>query len=184
MTCKGTCVRYKANKLFGINSRYENGQKRCSICEIFINWDGKHCPCMWLCTKNKTKGYTDKESIDGVAADKKNIGNCNLPRLTRKCPCSAIYTSVYTCRIQLQMFPHLTQEILLMNSILGIILSWDFIFFKFGLELFDWKFARSESMNVQIWNYLLFWEWNAWLGNSFGFIWDLVTGNWFSFFLF
>jgi len=25
--------------------RYSSGQKRCQICEIFVNWDGLFCPC-------------------------------------------------------------------------------------------------------------------------------------------
>ncbi len=29
-----------------IPSRYTEGQKRCSVCEIFIRWDGDpYCPC-------------------------------------------------------------------------------------------------------------------------------------------
>ena len=36
MTCKGICTRYKAQKPVG-TGRYASGQKRCQICEIFIN---------------------------------------------------------------------------------------------------------------------------------------------------
>ena len=28
-----------------IPSRYKEGQKRCSVCEIFITWDETYCPC-------------------------------------------------------------------------------------------------------------------------------------------
>ena len=34
MTCKGICVRYKAQKPVG-TGRYASGQRRCQICEIF-----------------------------------------------------------------------------------------------------------------------------------------------------
>jgi hypothetical protein len=44
MTCKGICIRHKAQKPVGFG-RYANGQKRCQICEIFIKWDGLWCPC-------------------------------------------------------------------------------------------------------------------------------------------
>jgi len=44
MTCKGICVRHKAQKPIGFG-RYASGQKRCQICEIFINWEGLWCPC-------------------------------------------------------------------------------------------------------------------------------------------
>ena len=44
MTCKGICIRHKAQK--PVNSgRYATGQRRCQICEIFIKWDGLWCPC-------------------------------------------------------------------------------------------------------------------------------------------
>ena len=44
MTCKGICVRYKAQKPVG-TGRYASGQRRCQICEIFIKWEGLWCPC-------------------------------------------------------------------------------------------------------------------------------------------
>jgi hypothetical protein len=39
MTCKGICIRHKDSY------RYDTGNKRCQICEIFIKWDGVFCPC-------------------------------------------------------------------------------------------------------------------------------------------
>jgi len=44
MTCKGICIRHKAQKPVG-SGRYALGQRRCQICEIFINWVGLWCPC-------------------------------------------------------------------------------------------------------------------------------------------
>jgi hypothetical protein len=44
MVCKGICVRHKANKPIG-EGRYATGQKRCQVCEIFLNWNGLWCPC-------------------------------------------------------------------------------------------------------------------------------------------
>jgi hypothetical protein len=44
MTCKGICIRHKAQKPVG-SGRYATGQKRCQICELFIRWDGLWCPC-------------------------------------------------------------------------------------------------------------------------------------------
>ena len=43
MACKEICLFHKA-KSNGKN-RYSNNQKRCQICEIFLNWDGVWCPC-------------------------------------------------------------------------------------------------------------------------------------------
>ena len=40
MVCKGTCIRYVAKKgSFGKNVRYASGQKRCSLCSVFLIWD-------------------------------------------------------------------------------------------------------------------------------------------------
>ncbi len=44
MVCKGICERYKANRPHS-GMRYKAGQKRCQVCEIFINWQGLWCPC-------------------------------------------------------------------------------------------------------------------------------------------
>jgi len=45
MSCRGICVRYKVGKPSFGQGRYATGQKRCQICEIFIQWDGLVCPC-------------------------------------------------------------------------------------------------------------------------------------------
>ena len=39
--------------------RYASGQKRCNVCEIFLNWDGFFCPCcgMRLRTRPKISKY-------------------------------------------------------------------------------------------------------------------------------
>lgn len=44
MTCKGICLRHRAQKPVG-SGRYACGQKRCQGCEIFIKWDMIWCPC-------------------------------------------------------------------------------------------------------------------------------------------
>ena len=62
LVCKGTCVRHKAQKPLGV-SRYNLGQKRCSICEIFINWDGRHCPCCSYVLRTKPKGTQTRHRL-------------------------------------------------------------------------------------------------------------------------
>ena len=42
--CKGACHKYRATKEFG-QTRYASGQSRCTLCDIYIRWDGRHCPC-------------------------------------------------------------------------------------------------------------------------------------------
>jgi hypothetical protein len=45
-SCKGLCIRYKANRPTGADgARYQAGQKRCQLCDIFLNCDGIYCPC-------------------------------------------------------------------------------------------------------------------------------------------
>jgi len=63
MACKGICPRFKAKKPFGANGRYENGQKRCSICNLFINWDGKYCPCCGYVLRTKPKGTQTRQKL-------------------------------------------------------------------------------------------------------------------------
>jgi uncharacterized paraquat-inducible protein A len=51
MSCKGKCGLWQATKPKGKQhnttvGRYSLGQKRCQICDIFINYnDGVYCPC-------------------------------------------------------------------------------------------------------------------------------------------
>ena len=63
MVCKGICYRYKASKPFEIKSRYESGQKRCSTCEIFVIWNGKHCPCCGFVLRIKPKGTQTRNKL-------------------------------------------------------------------------------------------------------------------------
>ena len=42
--------------------RYEQGQKRCNTCELFIKWEGLWCPCCGrlLRTKPRAKKLKSK----------------------------------------------------------------------------------------------------------------------------
>ncbi|MFQ5941090.1 MAG: hypothetical protein ACE5KA_05260 [Nitrososphaerales archaeon] len=62
MTCKGICVRYKAQKPVG-SGRYASGQKRCQICEIFIKWDGLWCPCCGYRLRTKPRNLKYKAKL-------------------------------------------------------------------------------------------------------------------------
>jgi len=43
MACKGICHRYKGRP------RYDTpDNKKCSKCNIFVKWKGRHCPCCGL----------------------------------------------------------------------------------------------------------------------------------------
>ena len=58
MVCRGICSYHKAIRLYP-GLRYSIGQKRCNVCQIFINWQELWCPCCGyrLRTKPKNKKY-------------------------------------------------------------------------------------------------------------------------------
>ena len=62
MTCKGICPRYKAQKPVG-TGRYASGQRRCQICEIFINWEGLWCPCCGYRLRTKPRNLKYKAKL-------------------------------------------------------------------------------------------------------------------------
>ena len=62
MTCKGICSRYKAQKPVG-TGRYASGQRRCQICEIFINWEGLWCPCYGYRLRTKPRNLKYKAKL-------------------------------------------------------------------------------------------------------------------------
>ena len=55
MTCKGICSRYKAKRTVGKIGHYELGHKRCSKCQIFLDWDGIFCPCCNVILRTRPK---------------------------------------------------------------------------------------------------------------------------------
>ena len=63
MTCKGICVRYKAQKPVG-TGRYASGQRRCQICEIFIKWEGLWCPCCGYMLRTHPRNSISRKKFD------------------------------------------------------------------------------------------------------------------------
>jgi len=63
MSCKGICPRYKATKPPLPDTRYAMGQKRCNACDIFIQWDGSHCPCCGGFLRTKPRGTVDRQQL-------------------------------------------------------------------------------------------------------------------------
>ena len=74
MACKGTCSRYKAEIHYG-DRHYELGHKRCSTCEIFINWDGIHCPCCNFTLRTRPKGKSGRHQLLLVRQSKRSNGS-------------------------------------------------------------------------------------------------------------
>ena len=58
MTCNNQCKLFKAKRPVG-GQRYNDGQKRCTICNTWIRGDGKFCPCcgyILRCHPRKPRG--------------------------------------------------------------------------------------------------------------------------------
>jgi len=43
--CKGICNKLTLKEKCIGHRFYINGKKWCSVCDIFIKWDGLYCPC-------------------------------------------------------------------------------------------------------------------------------------------
>ena len=71
MTCKGICIRHKAQKPVG-SGRYASGQKRCQICEIFIKWDGLWCPCCGYRLRTKPRKSKIQSKAQSTRGNKKS----------------------------------------------------------------------------------------------------------------
>ena len=57
------CTKYiaKGNSLEG--GRYEQGQKRCPECEVFIEWEGLWCPCCGRMLRSKPRAKKLKHKL-------------------------------------------------------------------------------------------------------------------------
>jgi hypothetical protein len=62
MVCKGICIRHKALKPVG-DGRYATGQKRCQVCEMFLNWNGLWCPCCGYRLRTKPRNIKYKAKL-------------------------------------------------------------------------------------------------------------------------
>jgi hypothetical protein len=62
MVCKGICIRHKARKPLD-SGRYVMGQKRCQICELFIDWAGLWCPCCGYRLRTKPRNLKYKSRL-------------------------------------------------------------------------------------------------------------------------
>lgn len=68
MHCNGSCKKFKATNNSAEYGRYEQGQKRCPTCEIFIEWEGLWCPCCGrlLRTKPRARKLKNKLSLSRI----------------------------------------------------------------------------------------------------------------------
>ena len=63
MHCNGSCKKYKAISNGQDGGRYEQGQKRCPQCELFIRWEGLWCPCCGRLLRTKPRARKLKQRL-------------------------------------------------------------------------------------------------------------------------
>ena len=63
MQCNGSCEKYKVKGNSQEGGRYEQGQKRCPQCEVFIGWDGLWCPCCGRLLRTKPRSTRPKRRL-------------------------------------------------------------------------------------------------------------------------
>ena len=61
MPCKVICIRHKVTKPPKPHTRYEAGQKRCTACDIFMDWNGLRCPCCAGVLRTKPKAASSRK---------------------------------------------------------------------------------------------------------------------------
>jgi hypothetical protein len=64
MTCKGICIRHRAQRPATSYGRYATGQKRCQVCSIFMKWDGAWCPCCGCRVRTKPRNSKFKQKLE------------------------------------------------------------------------------------------------------------------------
>jgi len=69
ISCNSICHRYKATKP-GNMGRYAIGQKRCNVCEIFLNWDGISCPCCGMMLRTRPRSIKVKTGTKKMLRNK------------------------------------------------------------------------------------------------------------------
>lgn len=64
MPCKGICIRHTVKTKPG-NIRYDDGQKRCQVCSIYVRMPGYFCLCCGfrLRTKSHNKKCSERYRI-------------------------------------------------------------------------------------------------------------------------
>jgi uncharacterized paraquat-inducible protein A len=54
-SCKGVCDGFKGEKISN-GSKYDQGQKRCSLCSIFLMVQSVRCPCCGAVLRTNPRG--------------------------------------------------------------------------------------------------------------------------------
>jgi predicted amidophosphoribosyltransferase len=77
MSCKGICIRHRAQRPSGSFGRYATGQKRCQVCSIFLRWDGLWCPCCGYKVRTRPRCSKYKQKLRTTIKEQNNNKNKN-----------------------------------------------------------------------------------------------------------
>ena len=81
--CREICSVYRVKKPSPKDiGSYEAGHKRCSSCEIYIDWAGKHCPCCGHFLRNKPRNSKARIKLNQNGIFKKLQLKLNLSQET------------------------------------------------------------------------------------------------------
>lgn len=58
-TCKGICQMFRSSET-SMKLKYQEGQKRCTFCGLFIKFGGIRCPCCHTKLRTKTRHKRQK----------------------------------------------------------------------------------------------------------------------------
>ena len=59
-SCKGLCQTSLKHIVGDVLLRYNSGQKRCSVCSVYIKWRGVKCPCCNTILHTRPRHSKDK----------------------------------------------------------------------------------------------------------------------------
>jgi len=60
-SCKGICYDFKGEKVPN-GSKYQHGQKRCTLCSIFLMVQSVRCPCCGALLRTNSRGKNNKKN--------------------------------------------------------------------------------------------------------------------------
>ena len=70
MHCNNSCKKLKAISNSHEGGRYEQGQKRCPNCEVFLMWDGLWYPCCGRLLRTKPRARKLKQRLALIQSKK------------------------------------------------------------------------------------------------------------------
>ena len=84
-SCNGKCDReYRENRKY---SPYESGQKFCNVCNMWLTWEGMHCPCCNMRIRAKPRKWREYKArkVDCLICKTKIIKTSTNHRYCKAC---------------------------------------------------------------------------------------------------